>query len=466
MQSSTRDISIALSSSVSLAWPSSCSSSCRCRWMCSPQPRREIPDLRLCRYRLVLCWGYGGILSLGQGVFFGPRRLLHGDVSQARGLERCQHQDPVNAGHPRFHGLESDHATAIVLEAVPQLSAHARRDHPGAGALRLHYWRCDVQAPGRRRVLCDHHAGGRRHSHHPDRRSSRVIPAASTALPTCAPLHGWDIRTDHAKFILYFVEVLLLFGCIARRAVHSPDKTRPHPGGDARAGRPRPLSRATASPTSRSLRSASPPSSPRLAGDVHARSWFMSPSFVGIVPSIEMVIYTAVGGRMSIFGAVWGSLLVNFAKTSLSESFPQLWLFGLGALFIACRVGASRTPVRHLAGPCAAAHRPPDRFAQNPRSGERGRQFRRRWRSGGVRRSSCSSVISPKSFWLAVEALTVSFDGFKAVNDLSFYVEENEIRVIIGPNGAGKTTVLDLICGKTKIDLRLDPVSRAGTHEN
>ena len=56
----------------------------------------------------------------------------------------------------------------------------------------------------------------------------------------------------------------------------------------------------------------------------------------------------------------------------------------------------------------------------------------------------------PKDFLLAVEGLTVSFDGFKAVNDLSFYVEENEIRVIIGPNGAGKTTVLDLICGKTK----------------
>jgi urea transport system ATP-binding protein len=56
----------------------------------------------------------------------------------------------------------------------------------------------------------------------------------------------------------------------------------------------------------------------------------------------------------------------------------------------------------------------------------------------------------PKEFLLSVEGLTVSFDGFKAVNDLSFYVEENEIRVIIGPNGAGKTTVLDLICGKTK----------------
>ena len=48
----------------------------------------------------------------------------------------------------------------------------------------------------------------------------------------------------------------------------------------------------------------------------------------------------------------------------------------------------------------------------------------------------------PKEFLLAVEALTVSFDGFKAVNDLSFYVDENEIRVIIGPNGAGKTTCL------------------------
>ena len=53
-------------------------------------------------------------------------------------------------------------------------------------------------------------------------------------------------------------------------------------------------------------------------------------------------------------------------------------------------------------------------------------------------------------FLLAVEGLTVSFDGFKAVDDLTFYVDENEIRVIIGPNGAGKTTVLDLICGRTR----------------
>ena len=59
-------------------------------------------------------------------------------------------------------------------------------------------------------------------------------------------------------------------------------------------------------------------------------------------------------------------------------------------------------------------------------------------------------MSTPTDFLLAVEALTVSFDGFKAVDDLSFYVDPGEIRVIIGPNGAGKTTALDLICGKTR----------------
>ena len=58
--------------------------------------------------------------------------------------------------------------------------------------------------------------------------------------------------------------------------------------------------------------------------------------------------------------------------------------------------------------------------------------------------------MKKKEFALEVEDLTVSFDGCKAVDSLSFYVDEGEIRVIIGPNGAGKTTVLDLICGKTR----------------
>jgi urea transport system ATP-binding protein len=58
--------------------------------------------------------------------------------------------------------------------------------------------------------------------------------------------------------------------------------------------------------------------------------------------------------------------------------------------------------------------------------------------------------MSRRDFVLAVENLTVSFDGFKAVDDLNLYVEQEELRVIIGPNGAGKTTVLDMICGKTR----------------
>lgn len=62
---------------------------------------------------------------------------------------------------------------------------------------------------------------------------------------------------------------------------------------------------------------------------------FMSPSFVGIVPSIEMVIFAAVGGRMSLIGAVYGCLLINFGKTAFSETFPELWLFLMGGLFIA-----------------------------------------------------------------------------------------------------------------------------------
>ena len=72
-------------------------------------------------------------------------------------------------------------------------------------------------------------------------------------------------------------------------------------------------------------------------------------------------------------------------------------------------------------------------------------------------------MVTSPNFCSRSKALTVSFDGFKAVDDLSFYVDENEIRVIIGPNGAGKTTVLDLICGKTKAQ-RARSSSRPGAH--
>jgi len=57
-----------------------------------------------------------------------------------------------------------------------------------------------------------------------------------------------------------------------------------------------------------------------------------------------------------------------------------------------------------------------------------------------------------RQFILAAEGVNKSFDGFKAINDLNFYMEAGELRTVIGPNGAGKSTFMDLITGRTKPD--------------
>ena len=62
------------------------------------------------------------------------------------------------------------------------------------------------------------------------------------------------------------------------------------------------------------------------------------------------------------------------------------------------------------------------------------------------------SVDTSHGCILYIEGLTVSFDGFKALNDLNLYIDEGELRCIIGPNGAGKTTMMDVITGKTRPD--------------
>ena len=56
----------------------------------------------------------------------------------------------------------------------------------------------------------------------------------------------------------------------------------------------------------------------------------------------------------------------------------------------------------------------------------------------------------PIHYALSIEELSVQFGGLKAVDKVTLYIEEGELRVIIGPNGAGKTTLLDMICGRTK----------------
>jgi urea transport system ATP-binding protein len=65
---------------------------------------------------------------------------------------------------------------------------------------------------------------------------------------------------------------------------------------------------------------------------------------------------------------------------------------------------------------------------------------------------------------LYLDGISVSFDGFKALNELSFIIQPGEMRAIIGPNGAGKTTMMDVITGKTRPDTG-DVFFEAGTHD-
>lgn len=60
--------------------------------------------------------------------------------------------------------------------------------------------------------------------------------------------------------------------------------------------------------------------------------------------------------------------------------------------------------------------------------------------------------MTQRPFILSLEGVNKEFDGFKAINNLTFYLDEGELRVIIGPNGAGKSTMLDIITGRTRPD--------------
>ena len=60
--------------------------------------------------------------------------------------------------------------------------------------------------------------------------------------------------------------------------------------------------------------------------------------------------------------------------------------------------------------------------------------------------------MAQKEFILTLEGVNKTFEGFKAINELNFYMDNGELRVVIGPNGAGKSTMLDLITGRTKPD--------------
>ncbi|MCU0942454.1 MAG: urea ABC transporter permease subunit UrtC [Hydrogenophaga sp.] len=282
---------------------------------------------------LVMLWGYGGVLSLGQGVFFGL-----GGYAMAMFL-KLEASDPESTkiqstpGIPDF--MDWNQLTELPGFWVPFKS------FPFALAAvivvpTLLAWIISF-AMFKRRVGGVYFA---------------IITQAVALILTVAiigqqgytggvngmtdlkTLLGWDTRTDSAKYILYYVCVgMLVLSIVLCRWIQTSklgtlllamrdkeDRVR-FSGYDVADFRIFVFCLAAA-----------------LSGIGGAlftlQVGFMSPSFVGIVPSIEMVIFAAVGGRMSLVGAVYGTLLVNAGKTFFSESFPDLWLFLMAALFI------------------------------------------------------------------------------------------------------------------------------------
>jgi urea transport system permease protein len=282
---------------------------------------------------LVMVWGYGGILSLGQGVFFGL-----GGYAMAMFL-KLEASDPITTkiqstpGIPDF--MDWNQITALpalwvpfrhlpfalfAVVAVPTLLAWIVSFAMFKRRVGGVYFAIITQAVALIvTVLIIGQQG---------------YTGGVNGMTDLKTVLGWDTRTDHAKYVLYYVCVGLLIasivlcrwiqtskaGTLLLAMRDKEDRVR-FSGYDVSNFRIFTFCLAAA-----------------LAGIGGAmfslQVGFMSPSFVGIVPSVEMVIFAAVGGRMSLIGAVYGTLLVNAGKTYFSESFPDLWLFLMAALFI------------------------------------------------------------------------------------------------------------------------------------
>jgi urea transport system permease protein len=283
---------------------------------------------------LVLLWGNGGILSLGQGIFFGL-----GGYCMAMFL-KLEASDPISTkiqttpGIPDFmdwnqltalpwfwEPFKSLGLTLFLVLCIPTLLAYIigfamfKRRVGGV------YFAIITQAIAL--ILSILIVG------------QQGYTGGVNGITDLKTLLGWDIRTNNAKYILYFVNAGLLivtllvsrfiltskFGMMLLAMRDKEERVR-FSGYDVSNFKIFIFCYAA-------MISA-------IGGAMFTlQVGFMSPSFVGIVPSIEMVIFAAVGGRMSLIGAVYGTLLVNFGKTMFSETYPELWLFLMGGLFMA-----------------------------------------------------------------------------------------------------------------------------------
>jgi len=283
---------------------------------------------------LVICWGYGGILSLGQGVFFGlggycmamflkleASSVANTKIQSTPGIPDFMDWNQITALPWFWQPFHSLTFTIIAIIVVPALFAFII----GAAMFKRRvggtYFAIITQAIAAIMTILIVGQQG--------------YTGGINGITDLRTLKGWDIRPDHAKVILYFVEVGLLFVCIMiAQFIRHSKLGRILVAMREKEDRVRFSGYSVANFKVFAFCVASIFAA--IGGAMFTLNvGFMSPSFVGIVPSIEMVIFTAVGGRLSILGAIYGTLLVNYAKSSLSDSFPELWLFGLGALFIA-----------------------------------------------------------------------------------------------------------------------------------
>ncbi len=282
---------------------------------------------------LVMVWGYGGVLSLGQGVFFGL-----GGYAMAMFL-KLEASDPISTkiqstpGIPDFMDwnqltelpwfwvpFKSLPFALIAVIAVPTLLAFIISFAMFKRRVGGVYFAIITQAVAL--ILTVLIIG------------QQGYTGGVNGMTDLKTLLGWDIRTDSARLILYYVCSGLLLGSIVLCAWIQKSKLgtlllamRDKEDRVRFSGYDVAMFKVATFCLGAALSG--------IGGAMFAlQVGFMSPSFVGIVPSIEMVIYAAVGGRMSLVGAVYGALLVNAGKTFFSESFPDLWLFLMAALFI------------------------------------------------------------------------------------------------------------------------------------
>ena len=191
----------------------------------------------------------------------------------------------------------------------------------------------------------------------------------------------------------------------------------------------------------------------------------ITPAKIGVLPSIEMVVWVAAGGRGTLVGAVLGAIGVNWMQSWLTTSYPDLWLLFLGALFMGVVLffpdgvlGAAPAPA------ASSAQRLRGRAVRDGESTSTPAASRPRSRRGSRDAAAAHERLRYNSMNDAIvylEDVTVSYDGFKALDRLNFYMDRRELRVVIGPNGAGKTTLLDVISGPREARARPGHLRRA-----